>query len=199
MNTYTVPKTSGDIDWAHIPAAQVTFANWIPDAGVSATAQLCWDEAALYVRMTAREENIRAQLSGPLQSVCHDSCLEFFFSPESDSRYFNFEFNPNTALYLGFGSDRYSRFRITDESEAKRFAPKAAFTDGGWEICYKIPLEFIREIYPNFQLKSGLCLTANFYKCGDSTVQPHYLSWNPVETPTPDFHRPEHFGRLILE
>ena len=37
-----------------------------------------------------------------------------------------------------------------------------------------------------------------FYKCGDKTAHPHFLSWNPVGTPAPDFHRPDFFGELIL-
>ncbi|MBT5542155.1 MAG: hypothetical protein HOK34_04920, partial [Gammaproteobacteria bacterium] len=31
------------------------------------------------------------------------------------------------------------------------------------------------------------------------TQKPHYLTWNPVETSNPDFHRPEFFGKLIFE
>ena len=39
---------------------------------------------------------------------------------------------------------------------------------------------------------------ANFYKCGgDHEIQP-YGSWAPIDSPTPDFHRPESFGRVIL-
>ena len=44
-----------------------------------------------------------------------------------------------------------------------------------------------------------LTANANFYKCGDETQKPHYLSWNPVKTSKPDFHRPEYFGKLIFE
>ena len=25
---------------------------------------------------------------------------------------------------------------------------------------------------------------------------PHYLSWMPIDTPKPDFHRPEFFGKI---
>lgn len=27
---------------------------------------------------------------------------------------------------------------------------------------------------------------------------PHYVSWNPIGTSSPDFHRPEYFGVLSL-
>lgn len=43
-----------------------------------------------------------------------------------------------------------------------------------------------------------LRLRGNFYKCGDATVQPHYLAWNPVTSETPAFHRPWEFGEIVL-
>ena len=39
--------------------------------------------------------------------------------------------------------------------------------------------------------------TGNFYKCGDETEFPHYGMWSEAVSDTPDFHRPECFGRLI--
>ena len=45
------------------------------------------------------------------------------------------------------------------------------------------------------QLK-GKTFRANFYKCGDMLSVPHYVTWNPVGTPKPDYHRPEYFGEL---
>ena len=42
-------------------------------------------------------------------------------------------------------------------------------------------------------------IRANFYKCGDKTAHPHYLSWSPIDTPKPDFHRPDFFGELLLD
>jgi hypothetical protein len=39
-------------------------------------------------------------------------------------------------------------------------------------------------------------LEGNLYKCADATSKPHYVSWNPIETKSPDFHRPEFFGEM---
>ena len=39
---------------------------------------------------------------------------------------------------------------------------------------------------------------ANFYKCGDLTVNKHYLAWQPVGTERPDYHRPEYFGPMVF-
>ena len=42
-------------------------------------------------------------------------------------------------------------------------------------------------------------MKANFYKCGDRLKQQHYLSWNPIDLPRPNFHCPEFFGELTFE
>ena len=51
----------------------------------------------------------------------------------------------------------------------------------------------------SFFVESGMQLRGNFYKCGNLTEQKHYLSWNAIESDTPNFHKPECFGVLKLE
>jgi len=41
-------------------------------------------------------------------------------------------------------------------------------------------------------------LKANFYKCCSACSEKHYLSWSPVHSAKPDFHRPEDFGFLFV-
>ena len=72
-------------------------------------------------------------------------------------------------------------------------------TEDGLEITYRIPFDFIRLFYPDFSAGSGTVLRGNFCKCGNLTVQKHYLLWNPIESDTPNFHLPEYFGVLVLE
>jgi hypothetical protein len=45
----------------------------------------------------------------------------------------------------------------------------------------------------------GQTIRANFYKCGDKLQSPHYLSWNPISLPKPNFHCPDFFGILHFE
>jgi hypothetical protein len=45
----------------------------------------------------------------------------------------------------------------------------------------------------------GVAAAANFYKVGSGLSVPHYLTWNPVGTPAPDYHRPEFFGEVLFE
>lgn len=200
MKEYLVKKVSGAPDWDSIPVMAVEEIMWLPDAGISMTAQIAYDETALYLHQQAVEQNIRAELYDLLAHVCEDSCMEFFFSPcPADGRYLNFEINPNGALHLGFGHGRHDSMRLLPKRAEERFGIRTSRTPEGWEIFYRIPLEFLQVLYPELKLHSGVKMRANCYKCGDCTVQPHYLAWNPPVSEAPDFHRPQDFGTLIFE
>ena len=199
MKEYLVKRVCGAPDWEEIPVMAVDQVMWTEDFGISMTAQLAWDETALYVRQQAVEQDIRAELTGLTDPVCQDSCMEFFLSPcPSDGRYLNFELNPNGCLHLGFGHGRHDSMRLLPKRAAERFQIRTALTADGWVLSYRIPLEFLRCLYPELELRSGAVMTANCYKCGDCTAKPHFLAWNPPTSETPDFHRPQDFGRLIF-
>lgn len=200
MNTYIITRINGRPDWEKIPALAVDQILWLPDTGISMTQQICYDETRLYLRQKAVEAHIRAAHTDVLAAVCEDSCMEFFFCPEEkDARYFNFEWNLNGCLFLGFRTDRKNAVRLQAANHKELFHFRSAKTQDGWEIFYEIPASFIRLFFPEFSLKPGKILRANCYKCGDKTKNPHYLSWNPVSSQTPDFHRSQDFGCMVLE
>jgi hypothetical protein len=78
------------------------------------------------------------------------------------------------------------------------FDVKAQRTEDGWELTYRIPLSFLQLFFPDYVYRPGTVLRGNCYKCGDLTVQPHYVTWNPVSSETPDYHRPQDFGLMIF-
>ena len=67
-----------------------------------------------------------------------------------------------------------------------------------WEVTIFIPNETIAAVYGVSEFPEGYTLKGNVYKCGDETEIPHFLTWNPVHTEEPDFHRPEYFGDFTL-
>ena len=101
-------------------------------------------------------------------------------------------------MYLGFGRSIEEHSRLLVTGAEALFGARTRRTDGGWEVGYRVPAEFVRRFFPEFELRRGLRLRGNFYKCGDATVQPHYLAWNPVTSETPAFHRPWEFGEIVL-
>ncbi len=198
MRSYTLPKITGAPDWSAVPVMPIDTLLWTESCDVRANAQLCWDDTAIYVHLMAEEKEIRAELTGKMDSVCDDSCLEFFLQPTEDPRYFNFEFNLNCALYLGFGPDLNTLVRLLVQDQDEEFAPKAQRNEKGWEITFRVPFDFIRKFYPEFRAYSGLSMRGNCYKCGDLTPNPHFLAWNPMSGDTPRFHHSPDYGELIL-
>lgn len=198
MKEYTIVRRSEEFDWNKIPAVQIDYLLETDPLPISAQAQVCYDDENLYVRLSAVETNIRAELFGLLDQICEDSCLEFFFCPiASDSRYFNIECNPNGCLFLGFGNNVQNLMRLIPENPP--IQPVVKRTTDGWETVYTVPYTFIRQFFPDFSPAPGAQMRGNFYKCGDETVQPHYLCWNPVPMQNCAFHNPARFGILRFE
>ena len=194
---YTIVRQSRP-DWAQVPALELTHTGWLSACSIQAKAQCCHDGTQLWVRLAAKEAPIRATLTGKLDQVCDDSCLEFFFAPRTDdARYFNFEWNPLGSLYLGFGAERPTRVRQIVKKPEELFQPQPFSTDGGWGITFRIPASFIVLYFPGFTFSGEAA--ANFYKCGDKTETLHYLAWSPLTSETPDYHRRQDFGTVRFE
>ena len=167
-----------------------------PDAAVSiarsATHIVIWYRVnGMDLRAKAMEDN------GP---VWEDSCCEFFVGDPSDGTYYNFEMNCIGTLLAAKRKSRtdfrfFSREELDQVIRHSSLERKEYGTEGelaGWQTAICIPFGLIG--MDGWNLPENI--RANFYKCGDKTAHPHFLSWNPVETPQPDFHRPEFFGLL---
>ena len=203
MKTYTITKVTGAPDWASIPELEITesYRKTLDETPVRAWTQVAYNDEALLIRQRALEPVLRAEYTGLMDEVCEDSCLEFFFCPvEGDLRYFNIEYNPNTARYLGFGTGIADLVRLTLDSQKDNFQPKVTRFDGGWELNYQIPFSFIRLFLPDFDPAPGKAIRANCSKCGNKTPTPHWLTWSrvPFSPAGFTFHRPDHYGRMIF-
>ena len=148
------------------------------------------------------EKWLRAVNTETNQEVYEDSCVEFFLSPADDGLYYNFEFNPLGTCLMGFGLRREGRKRadpvtvsmIRRKSSVYRNCGEPQAEDFFWTLTVALPFTVLCE--HKISDLSGRSVRANFYKCGDRLPETHYLSWNPVKTEKPDFHRPEYFGIL---
>ena len=200
MRQYTIKKVTGEIDWAKVPTLDVDNYLWCEPLDIQMKSQICYSEEGLHVHLRAWEKDIRAELTEPMSMVCEDSCMEFFFRPvEGDLRYFNLEINPNGQMYIGFGPNMPKLVRLALQEEDTLLQKKWNYTEDGWEVFYTFPVSVIQVFFPGYELKSGMKIYANSYKCGDETVKPHFIAWNPVNLTTPSFHEPEHFGLMVLE
>ena len=198
MKTYVITKVSADFDWETVPALEIGEANGIPCDTVFAKAQIAYDETRLLVRLSAKELEIRAVEENPYGAAWEDSCLEFFFSPESRRPdYIDIECTPKACLFLGIGSGLQDLLRLIPENEYP-IDPVIDFTEDGWRTTYAVPYAFIRRFFPAFSPEKGMEMRANCCKCGDKTAHPHFLTWNPLTNPERTFHFPKDFGKMIF-
>ncbi len=159
----------------------------------------------LVIKYYVAENSVRAVNSESNGAVYQDSCVEFFVSVTADGPYTNFEFNAIGTCLSQRGMSRGDRqfLPASDIQKIRRWASLGTETfeekptDRPWELLVAIPFTLVFG-NPDPELK-GKIIRANFYKCGDKMSQRHYLSWNPIGTERPDFHRPEFFGVLEFE
>lgn len=168
--------------------------------------RMAYSKQELYLQFSIQEKYIQAQCKIGNDSCwpSNDSCIEFFVSPESNDSFYNFEFSCIGYCLVqsgkpGPGRNRYP-YEITKQIRTGSSLGKENFGlkkgDFEWTLTVAIPLS-IMQLSDN-KLK-GKTWTANFYKCGDSLPEKAYLTWNPVETPNPNFHRPDFFGNLVFK
>lgn len=168
------------------------------------TVEVSNDHEVLRLKWQVKGEQLRAVTTDDQGPVWEDSCVEFFCQVPGEEYYCNFECNCIGAMV---GSRRRGRaedvkpFSADEMGRIERRCtfPREAFEEKDglyeWTVEESIPLDLIfRNHKPHFPQR----LRVNFYKCADKTKKPHFLSWQPIKTDKPDFHRPEFFGEIVL-
>jgi hypothetical protein len=156
----------------------------------------------LWIHFRVTEQHVKAVHLIDQEEVWKDSCVEFFVKLPYAEKYTNFEFN---CLGTCLSTRRKSRSEDVvplSEEEMKsieRFSslgnqPVEINKKTNWSLTVKIPLQILN----SDTTKDIAGMYANFYKCGDETAKPHYVSWSKINTEQPDFHQPDFFGMLVL-
>ena len=79
------------------------------------------------------------------------------------------------------------------------FEPEIQRTENGWEIYYRIPYFFVRQLFPQFVVTPGDTIRANCFACSDLSQPHYYLSWNPITEEPFTFHHSRCFGSMVFE
>ncbi|WP_313368138.1 carbohydrate-binding family 9-like protein [Sphingobacterium mizutaii] len=162
--------------------------------------QVAYDQESIYIHYDVHEEYIKAQYIRPNENIWEDSCVEFFISFDDRKTYYNLEFNVLGAGLIGYGtSDKANRNRLTSEeilsvssfTQVKNLQGKKS-----WNIILAIPISLFGKTVDDLR---GKTVQANFYKCGDNLPNPHFVAWNPIDVPNPNFHLPEFFGEIKFQ
>lgn len=125
-----------------------------------------------------------------------DSCVEVFIQSPKLGGYFNFETNSAGVTLAEFGQSRENRHRFEPEEYTilKRHVILAPVKEHDerihWSVKIEIPLSLLGIEYTD-------SVFGNLYKCASNAIHPVYLLLFPIDTPKPDYHRPEFFRKII--
>lgn len=137
--------------------------------------------------------------------VYEDSCVEFFFTPTPEpGPYFNIEVNAAGGLKFNRQASRgiermvlpsSVRSLINLQVNPGQILNPEHVEPMQWDVSYEIPFALLEEFGPvSYSEWRG-----NFYKCAEANSHLHFGSWSPIDTPAPDFHRPEFFGGIFIK
>ncbi len=167
-----------------------------------------YSKSHLWLLYEVKRDFFRAKAMIDQGTVWEDSCVEFFISTavvnesspmlSTNSFYRNFEFNVLGTCLSAYGN-KFDRQRLSaDEMKQILRFPcinklnlPVEGAEFDWQLGVAIPLTVLG-------LRPGNSFYGNFYKCGNLTLKPHFLSWSEIESEAPDFHLPPYFGELEL-
>ena len=191
----------------------IDVVNW-PDRNGSyspkASFKIMYSDTDLYIRYQVEETEIRSIYGQDSASKpWTDDCMELFIAPVNETAvYYNIEMNCTGHGIVGygvgkpdrghFGEDRMKRIRRYSSLGNEAFGDRISSKPVCWNMIIVIPLDLICQGRSVDSLK-GQIVRGNVFKCGDQMQNSHYLTWNPVGTPRPDYHRPEFFGYFEFE
>ncbi len=173
--------------------------------------RLLYDHDGIYGIFMVDDFYVRSVATRFNESVCGDSCVEFFVQPKPDRGYINFEMNCGGTLLASYVEDptrisggfkKYTQLppehgalvRIR-HSMPDVVEPEIAEPTTWWNRFF-IPFALFEKYVGSLGDIAGQSWRANFYKCADKTSHPHWLSWAPVGEL--NFHRPQDFQTLLF-
>lgn len=167
-----------------------------------AVVDIARSDSSLYLRYSVKCLSLKALYDKDGSPVHTDSCVEFFMRKADAMNYMNFEFNCIGTCHSArresrnkgamLQSEEYASIRRHSTLGKDTFSEKEGIH--AWELIVCIPFNLMGLDPANLPEK----IMGNFYKCADDTKYPHFVSWNPIGTERPDFHRPEYFGEICF-
>ncbi len=209
------------LDAARIGWQKMEHANWsdrypyVPEV----TFRIAHTGDHILLQYHVTEEAVRFAAVNDGGAVWEDSCCEFFIHDAETLLYNNVECNCMGTLLMAVGRERNNRQMLSSDEmrSIKRWSSLCSVFQGQgrcadqspddvqndrqdpyeWTLMLIIPVSLLFD--HRLRDISGMSFRANFYKCGDLLPHPHFLSWNAVTIPKPDFHRPDYFGMLTFD
>ncbi|NES06142.1 MAG: hypothetical protein F6K22_27055 [Okeania sp. SIO2F4] len=212
---YTILRTGtpiiidGKLDeppWTAAPdVGAFKFPWWKSGKQEQTVSKLLWDDNYLYVSFIVEDGHIWAEKTERDSAVFQDDCVEVFTAPNPDQplTYFNIEMNVQEAFLDQFHRQSLEE-RTTEEwnGEGIKIATSIvgslnndSDTDKYWILEAAIPFDNFAQVAKNTPPKPEEIWHLNLNRLGGQTNL-QYSQWSPSQTPKPQFHAPQDFGRV---
>ncbi len=173
-------------------------------------AKMMYDADNVYVIFRVKDRFVKSLVKEYNGNVSGDSCVEFFFAPDSNFplKYFNLEINAGGTPLIYYISHPWTEFKKLEAEDIRQIEIAHSLPSVvdpeirepvTWTIEYRIPLSMLSKFSNVSRPAPGVIWKANFYKTGSRTSNPNYLTWNFVDNPKPNFHLPQFFGTLKFQ
>jgi len=173
-------------------------------------AKMMYDADNVYVIFRVKDRFVKSLVKEYNGNVSGDSCVEFFFAPDSNFplKYFNLEINAGGTPLIYYISQPWTEFKKLEAEDIRQIEIAHSLPSVvdpeirepvTWTIEYRIPLSMLSKFSNVSRPAPGVIWKANFYKTGSQTSNPNYLTWNFVDNPKPNFHLPQFFGTLKFQ
>jgi hypothetical protein len=162
---------------------------------------MTYTDSSILLKYYVHEKYTKADYREINDPVYKDSCVELFIAFNNEINYYNLEFNSLGTALVGYGTGKNDRASIENtlikeikSQSAAKVAGDEADGLNQWELTLIIPFTLFQH-HHIASLAKQQC-SVNLYKCGDDLPEPHFLSWNNIDYPEPDFHLPQFFGKV---
>jgi hypothetical protein len=171
--------------------------------------KLLYNEKNIFGIFQVADQYVRCVHTRFQSDVWKDSCVEFFVQPKNGKGYFNFEFNCGGALLASYVTDptrvgvslkEYIPLTPDEDQQIRRYASKPSIIEPEifqplvWHLEFSLPFAVLETYAGPLGPMKGQIWRANFYKCGNETSHPHWVSWTPLSAR--NFHDPSSFGQI---
>ena len=171
-------------------------------------AKILWDDERIYFSFKCDDKYISAEQYSPNSGVSRDDCCEAFVAPvpEGPERldYINYEINCIGTWLTGYHANSRKDIRKGWEGlhlvigrYIKGTCNKDDDIDEGWVLEFSVPWEHFKDFGAKFPPKDGQVIYVGLHRCGGKT-NAQYSQWAPSQTPAPNYHRPQDFGKVTF-
>lgn len=197
------PEEVVDEIMARLTAERVACCNWSGEFPYSpeVTVRMFHSGDRLFVRYDVTEDCVAARVAEDNGRVWCDSCVELFLSLDGEA-YYNIEATCIGRVLVGYRRPGVEAVHARQEVMAgigrRASLGSETFEERvgrqSWSLTLELPVGVL--FCDDVKSWEGLEARGNIYKCGDELSKPHFLSWKPIDHPTPCFHLPAFFGEM---